>query len=62
MSAKSGRFRSMFRPRLSMPSSWVMTQELEPSDPAAGSVGMTPCGAAAAGVALPQKKSQKSPA
>ena len=61
MIASSGRFNSVFSPRLVLVDSWVMTQLSEDSLPAADMVSTTPLGRDFSGLALPQKKSQKSP-
>ena len=61
MAAKRGRFSSLRRPRLVRVLSCVMTQLLEDSLPAADMVSTTPSGVVFSGLALPQKKSQKSP-
>ena len=61
MIAKRQRFNSVRRPRLVFVASWVITQLLEDSLPAADIVSTAPKGIVLCGAALPQKKSQKSP-
>ncbi len=61
MTATRGRRASELVPFLTCSSSLLMTQEAEPSEPAAGMVSATATGRQAPTFAFPQKKSHTSP-